>query len=74
MLAALTIAISASESQCRVRVTRRVPQPMLWKRRFSGTVSSSAARKIAVSAGTTQRTTENAPACWPAMKRLGRSA
>ena len=72
--AALTIATITSESQCRVTCTWCVRQPRLLIRRPSGTVTRSAASRTAVSAGTTHRTTENAPADEPAMNRVGRSA
>ena len=70
LFAALTIAIVASESQRRVRRTWCGSQPSERASGPSGTLATSARRSTTVSAGTTQRTTENAPD-EPAMKRLG---
>ena len=74
LFAALTIAIVASESQRRVTRTCCGSQPRERAIGPSGTLATSARRRTTVRAGTTQRTTENAPAEDPAMNRLGRSA
>ncbi len=72
--AALRIPITPIVSQRRVTRSFCPPHSRLRISGPFGTLSTSAASSTAVSAGTTQRTTENAPAEFPAMNRLGRSA
>src|SRR5690348_15265298 len=71
--AALRTPIKPIASQRLVTRSCRSPHSRLRISGPAGTVTTSAASSTTVSAGTTQRTTENAPAELPAMNRLGRS-